>query len=101
MQSRYYNLETKKTHDGRTVYRPKLYPNIPLRDDDVYVMTELGDRLDTLAFQYYQDPTLWWIIASANTYEQSGLIITPGVQLRIPADKSKAIQVYNQVNATR
>ena len=24
MQSRYYNLETKKTHDGRTVYRPKL-----------------------------------------------------------------------------
>ena len=54
MESRYYNAETKNTHDGRPVYRPKIYPNIPLRDDDVYVMTELGDRLDTLAFQYYQ-----------------------------------------------
>jgi len=28
MQSRYYNLETKKTHNGRTVYKPKIYPNI-------------------------------------------------------------------------
>jgi hypothetical protein len=84
MQSRYYNLETKKTHDGRIVYRPKLYPNIPLRDDDVYVMTELGDRLDTLAFQYYQDPTLWWIIASANNIHDVPLGFPEATVLRIP-----------------
>jgi hypothetical protein len=84
MQSRYYNLETKKTHDGRTVYRPKIYPNIPLRDDDVYVMTELGDRLDTLAFQYYEDPTLWWIIASANNIHNAVFALKEGTILRIP-----------------
>ena len=84
MESRYYELETKKTHDGREVYRPKIYPNIPLRDDDVYVMTEMGDRLDTLAFQYYQDPTLWWIIASANNIHDAPLGFPEATVLRIP-----------------
>ena len=50
MASRYSNTEIKKIFDGRIVYRPKIYPNIPLRDDDIYVATETGDRLDTLAF---------------------------------------------------
>ena len=52
-------------------------------------------------YLFYGDDKLWWIIAAANTYQQSGLMITPGVQLRIPADKSGAIELYNQVNATR
>ena len=98
MQSRYYNLETKKTHDGRTVYRPKLYPNIPLRDDDVYVMTELGDRLDTLAFQYYQDPTLWWIIATANNINDATFYVEPGVQLRIPSDTNTILNDLQKIN---
>ena len=71
MISRYYNNKTKKTTDGRTVYKSIIYPNIPLRDDDVYVATETGDRLDTLAHQYYKDSSLWWIIASANNIHNS------------------------------
>ena len=97
MQSRYYNLETKKTHDGRTVYRPKLYPNIPLRDDDVYVMTELGDRLDTLAFQYYQDPTLWWIIASANNIHDAKFSFPDGTILRIPIQYIEIVNNENKI----
>ena len=46
MSSRYKNNEIKKLSDGRRVYRSKVYPNIPLRDDDVYVVTQTGDRLD-------------------------------------------------------
>ena len=57
MDSRYSNNLTKKTSDGRIVYRPKIYPTIPLSDDDLYVATETGDRLDTLAYQFYQDST--------------------------------------------
>ena len=64
--SRYENNPIKNTFDGREVYRTRIYPNIPLKDTDVYVMTETGDRLDTLAFQYYEDSSLWWIIAAAN-----------------------------------
>lgn len=84
MISRYYNNKTKKTTDGRTVYKSIIYPNIPLRDDDVYVATETGDRLDTLAHQYYKDSSLWWIIASANNIHNSVFAFAEGTILRIP-----------------
>ena len=67
--ARYDNNETKKLLDGRVVYRSKIYPTIPLRDDDKYVVTQTGDRLDSLAAQYYNDSTLWWIIASSNNLQ--------------------------------
>ena len=46
--SRYRGNETKKLLDGREVYRSKIYPNIPLRDDDVYVVTQtaIGDTIN-------------------------------------------------------
>jgi len=91
---RYYNNQTKKTFDGRTVYRPKIYPNIPLRDDDVYVMTEMGDRLDTLANQYYKDPSLWWIIASANNIHDAPLGFPEGTVLRIPINYGTIVSQF-------
>ena len=33
--SRYKTNEVKKLADGREVYRTKVYPQIPLRDDDI------------------------------------------------------------------
>jgi hypothetical protein len=74
----------KKTTDGRLVYKTKIYPNIPLRDDDVYVATETGDRLDTLAYQYYNDSSYWWVIASANNIHTAPLGLKEGTILRIP-----------------
>ena len=90
--SRHKNSETKKSSDGRTVFRPKIYPNIPLRDDDVYVATETGDRLDTLAHQFYGDSTLWWIIASANNIHNAVFALEDGTILRIPQNY---IQILN------
>ena len=95
---RYYNNQTKKTFDGKTVYRPKIYPNIPLRDDDVYVMTELGDRLDTLSYQYYKDPTLWWIIASANNIHDAPLSLVEGTILRIPEAYIDIIRKFKNID---
>ena len=84
MVSRYKNNETKKLNDGRTVYRSRIYPEIPLSDNDTYVATETGDRLDTLAYQYYNDSSLWWIIASANNIHNAPLGLVDGTILRIP-----------------
>ena len=84
MASRYENNKSKKINDGRVVYRSKIYPNIPLRGDDVYVATETGDRLDTLAYQYYEDASLWWIIASANNIHNAPFGLKDGTILRIP-----------------
>ena len=96
MASRYENNEVKVTNDGRSVYRSKIYPNIPLRDDDIYVATETGDRLDTLAFQYYENPTLLRIIASANNIHDAKFSFPDGTILRIPI---QYIEIVN--NQTR
>ena len=96
MASRYENNEVKATNDGRRVYRSKIYPNIPLRDDDIYVATETGDRLDTLAYQYYQDSSLWWIIAAANNIHNAPFGLEDGTILRIPQNYIQILSNYNQ-----
>ena len=98
--SRYYDAKLKKTVDGREVYSSRVYPNIPLRDDDIYVATELGDRLDTLANYFYDDSSLWWIISTANNdIPQSSLYLPEGVQIRIPADVTIAINNFEAINS--
>ena len=52
-------------------------------NDDIYVITQEGDRLDNLAFQYYGDPKLWWYIATAN--QISTVNVPHGTSLRIPS----------------
>lgn len=96
MASRYENNQTRKTNDGRTVYRSKIYPNIPLRDDDMYVATETGDRLDTLAYQYYDDASLWWIIASANNIHNAPFGLADGTILRIPTNYIEILNNFTE-----
>ena len=102
MANRYRNIKPKKEADGRRVYRPKIYPNIPKSDQDIFVATQTGDRFDTLANQFYGDSSLWWIIASANPINTSdSLVPTPGEQLRIPANPNEIISKYEQLNKKR
>ena len=93
MRSRYEFNQTKKTFDGKEVYKSSFIPNIPLRDDDIYVATETGDRLDTLAYQYYEDASLWWIIAAANNIHNAPFGLVDGTILRIPQN---FIEINNQ-----
>lgn len=96
MASRYTGNTTKKSADGRTVYRSKIYPKIPMSDSDIYVATETGDRLDTLAAQYYGDSTLWWIIASANKIHDAPFGLPDGTVLRIPSNYISILSDFNE-----
>lgn len=86
---------------GTQYYKPNFYPEIPERADDIWVITDFGDRLDLLANQFYQDVTLYWIIAAANPNKISfgSLFINEGTQLRIPIDVNSIIGSYNRLNA--
>lgn len=101
MVNRYKNIQTRTTEEGRGYRSNPIYPNIPSTEDDIYVMTSIGDRYDTLALQFYKDASLWWIIAAANNHQKASLVTSPGKQLRIPANKTQAIRLYNEVNSTR
>ena len=99
--SRYRDIEIFTDSEGTRFRRNVIYPEIPPTQDDIYVMTTVGDRYDTLALQFYKDSSLWWIIAMANNYERASLIVQPGVQLRIPANKSQAQDLFRTVNSLR
>jgi|TARA_B100000925_G_C22008552_1_gene474900 hypothetical protein len=94
MADRYKNNEVQKLKDGRRVYRTKIYPNIPKKDSDIYVATQTGDRLDTLAYQFYGDSTLWWIIATANNLHDAPISVPDGTILRIPKDYLNIINQF-------
>ncbi len=93
-------LKTEFTN--RPYYKGRYYPNVPLSETDVYVITNVGDRLDNLAYSYYGDSTLWWIISVANNNATNGALYPiPGTQLRIPTNVNDVIRLYNQFNQAR
>jgi hypothetical protein len=101
--NRYKDTAILKTeYTNRPYYKGKFYPNIPLSESDVYVITTVGDRLDSLAYSYYNDATLWWVIAMANNNATKGALYPiPGTQLRIPTNVSSVLKLYDQFNQAR
>ena len=94
--NRYENRNIKK--EGIRKYASTFNPIINADITDTYIITQQGDRLDNLAWEYYRDPTLWWIIARANNIGKGNLFPEVGVQLRIPENVDKIISEYNELN---
>ena len=84
MPSRYTYTQLKKNKDGKRVFKPTMYPKIPIRDSDVFIYPKFGDRLDILAHKYYGDVSLWWIIAKANNLDKAEIGLNVEKQIRIP-----------------
>jgi nucleoid-associated protein YgaU len=100
--NRYNDTTILKTQQDRPYYKSKFYPNIPASENDVYVITTVGDRLDSLAYSYYGDSTLWWVIAAANNNATKGALFPiPGTQLRIPTDLNSILNQFDQFNKAR
>jgi hypothetical protein len=61
-------------------------------------MVETGDRLDTLANDFYKDSTLWWIIASANNIHNAVFGLRDGTILRIPSNYIEIVRNLEEQN---
>lgn len=97
--NRYRNIKKYTSDDGITYTTNPIYPRIPVSVEDFYIVSTVGDRYDLLALNFYGDSKLWWIIASANSMNKASLVVEPGIQLRIPASKERALQLYNDINS--
>jgi len=100
MTSRFKSIRSDKRYDGKQFYLTTLYPRIYPRSDDFVIVSKQTDRLDTLAYQFYKDDSLWWIIGKANRLGLGGLEIPEGLYLRIPRNKDYIISLFNQLNTT-
>lgn len=96
---RYDNNVIYKTVDNKPYYKGKIYPEIPFSDTDDYIITTDGDRLDTIAYSYYNDSELWWVISVANNHiTQGSLFPKPGTQLRVPTNIANVLRLFNEIN---
>jgi len=102
MTNRYLNIKTTRNNPrDPQFYVNAVYPDIDQTDNDSYVITTLGDRLDLMALNFYGDTGYWWVIASANSLPGDSLFPPVGMQLRFPADLQSILSSYNQVNTVR
>lgn len=93
---RYEKLQTKILDDGTRVLKTKIFKSIPKRNDDIYIITQETDRLDTLANQFYGDSTQWWVISHANNLISADIGLQPGTVLRIPKNLTDVINFLNE-----
>jgi hypothetical protein len=101
MPSRYQNIEIIRNNSGKRYYKNNIYPEIPIDASDVYIISSVGDRLDILANNFYGDPTLYWIISTANNLPGDSILPEPGTQLRIPVNIQTTINIYNRINQNK
>lgn len=86
----------------KEVLKTQIIPQIATMESDIFIYTTYGQRLDQLAYKYYDDASLWWYIAKANNLGKGTWAIKPGTVLRIPAkpnsefDLVNELQIYNE-----
>lgn len=88
-----------KSHENISRYTPFPYYYHTLDDKYVYGTTaylknttshtvhivQRGDTLDSLALEYYNNPTLYWIICSFNHIRDPFIALNEGERLKIPS----------------
>jgi len=100
MVNRYNKTSIRVDENKNRYYTTTLYPEIPPSINDIYLLTEVGDRLDTLANIYYKDTSLWWVISKANPDKigRDGLLVKPGLQIRIPNNIENILIQFENLN---
>ena len=81
--SRYENTKitiNKKTNKSK--YNTTVYDVVEEKNDDMFFISQYGDRCDLLAQRFYSDVSLWWFIARVNNLKTMN--VPAGTKLRIP-----------------
>ena len=71
--------------EGIEFWDTVILPDITARVDDVLHVVSSVDRIDLLAYRYYGDSRLWWVIAWANNLEILPTDLKANAQIRIPS----------------
>jgi len=93
------NKNIKSRYDGKRFFGTRTYPTINPDDTDIIYITNETDCLDSLAYKFYKDVTLWWIIALMNKLGSGKMSVDGGLQLRIPTRIEQIIAGYNKLNS--
>lgn len=98
MKSRYEEVRQKTNDKGKLVYTSVTLPYIEPREDDIYVVTNVTDRLDMLSYKYYQTPRYWWVLAMVNNIGAGTMFVPAGTKLRIPVSIGNILSLVRETN---
>ena len=95
-----YRFSKVKKDSNKVSYRSVTnYPKIEPRNTDILYVTKDGDRWDILADKFYNDITLWWVIARANVDSYKGNLQIPiGTKLSVPRDTGDIVSELHRIN---
>tara|TARA_R100001129_G_scaffold165619_2_gene132433 strand:+ start:413 stop:682 length:270 start_codon:yes stop_codon:yes gene_type:complete len=79
-----YSRTSISSKNNKNYYNTTIYNKVPEKNTDRYFIAQEGDRCDNLAFEFYNDSSLWWFIARVNNL--TTMNIPAGTSLRIPID---------------
>lgn len=77
------------------------YPKITPKNSDVIYYTRFDDTFMSLAYRYYGDQSLWWVIARANTPFKGNMKFTPGQKIVIPTEVQDFLNEFTRINSVK
>lgn len=96
---RYITATVVKDNNEKRKLSSTIIQSTTNQDGDVYIKTTSIERLDKLAYTFYGDASLWWILATENALGKGTLIVPPDTRMRIP--NPDTIQQYiNNISNT-
>lgn len=100
-RTKYTTVVYNQINKNIDYFKALKYPLIPFSSSDLYAISTIGDRLDSLAHQFYQDVDLWWVIATANPdiIRRDSLVLKPGIEFRIPQEIESIIVDFKNINS--
>lgn len=73
---------------------PQPIRKITASPTDILHTLKMGERLDNLAYKYYKDPLLSWVIMCANPQYDNELEIQFGEVIRIPFPLQRVFDLW-------
>jgi len=98
--SRYSTTKQIKNKAGKRQAATTILPVPTSTPSDSFIQVTSAERLDTLAYKFYGDAQLWWILAVVNGLGKGTLYVPENTRLRIPAT-TELSDLIEQTNNSR
>ncbi len=91
VRSRYaQNCRLVRHTDGNMYFSLRKMIEAQKRTNDIFHTVVSGDRYDSIAWRYWMDPNLWWIVADYAIRDGHRILfdfedLEPGMVLRLPS----------------